>query len=272
MADNNAQFDGSIPDYYDRFLGPVLFEPFATDLATRLNASAGVDVLEIACGTGLLTRAVSEHLQRDLRITATDLNQPMLEYAQAKLADISGITWALADMSALDFPSNSFDFVICQFGLMFVPDTLAAVREVHRVLRPNGAFLFNVWDALERNDLQRIAHETMCRLFADDPPRFYEVPFRLYEQDKLEVLLRDGGFDEIDFTVLSREAEGFSARAVATGLVFGNPLITAIRERAMVEVETVVDQLAEAISQDCGTEPAVGKMQAIVITARPKEH
>ena len=270
-SDKNAQFEGSVPAHYDRFLGPVLFEPFATDLAARLSTTAA-DVLELACGTGILTRAVRKHLPGSSKLTATDLNQPMLEYAQAKLAEVSGITWTLADMSALHFPSDSFDVVTCQFGLMFVPDKLAAVREAHRTLRPGGAFLFSVWDSLEKNELQRIAHETICRLFPNDPPNFYEVPFSLNDQEELAKLLREGGFDNFELEIISKRAVCPSARAVAIGLVYGNPLISAIRDRATLEAETVIDQIEEAIGQACGYEPAIGKMQAIVIAARPNKH
>jgi ubiquinone/menaquinone biosynthesis C-methylase UbiE len=269
MNDPNAQFVGSIPDQYDRFLGPILFRPFAIDLATRLELGPEAPILELACGTGILTEALRSRLPASSPLTATDLNQPMLDFAQAKLAGVSGITWGVADASSLDFPSHSFAAVLCQFGLMFVPNKTAALSEIYRVLRDDGVFLFNVWDALETNQLARIAHETVTALFPSNPPDFYEVPFSLDNQEELAVLLREAGFTDLEFAVVAKVGESPSARDSALGLIYGNPIVAAIRERNTIEVETVVDTLAKTIAAECGDAPTRARMQAVVIRARP---
>ncbi len=135
MEEKNARFDGSIPENYDHYLGSVLFEPYAVDLAGRLDPETTANVLELACGTGILTRQLRRRLSASSRLVATDLNDPMLQYARAKSDQNEGIEWKQADASALPFPDGSFDLVVCQFGLMFVPDKFAALREMHRVLR-----------------------------------------------------------------------------------------------------------------------------------------
>jgi ubiquinone/menaquinone biosynthesis C-methylase UbiE len=268
MEEKNARFDGSIPENYDRYLGAVLFEPYAVDLAARLDPEAAAEVLELACGTGILTRQLRRRLSPSSHLVATDLNDPMLQYARAKSDQNEGIEWRRSDASALPFPDGSFDFVVCQFGLMFVPDKLTALREMHRVLRPNGRLMFNVWDSIELNDLARIAHQTVTRLFPTNPPTFYEIPFSLHDQAALRKMVLTAGFAEINLSVVSRVGESPSSKDAARGLVYGNPLITAIREQDVVDAETVVNEIDRAVAIELGVAPARGKMQAIVITAR----
>jgi ubiquinone/menaquinone biosynthesis C-methylase UbiE len=146
-CDPNVVFEGSIPKHYDRLLGPTLFEPFADDIVVRLRRTRPKNLLEIASGTGILTPKLRQAFP-NTRIVATDLNPAMLEFAQRKFTSGEDVTWQEADASELPFSSDAFDTVVCQFGLMFVPDKQAAMREAHRVLNRGGVFLFNVWDSM----------------------------------------------------------------------------------------------------------------------------
>ncbi len=163
MPTQNAAFVGSIPENYDRYLGPVLFDPYAADLVSRLNVSADASVLELACGTGIVTRRLRDRLGSEVRLIATDLNDAMLSYAARKFKPEDAIEWKQADAADLPFADQSFDAVVCQFGLMFVPDKERALSETYRVLKPGGTFLFNVWDAIEYNELAHIAHTMEIR-------------------------------------------------------------------------------------------------------------
>lgn len=268
MQEKNVRFVGSIPENYDRYLGTVLFEPYAVDLAGRLDPEEASNVLELACGTGILTRQLRRRLSVSSRLVATDLNEPMLQYAKAKSDQNEGIEWKQADASALPFPDGSFDVVVCQFGLMFVPDKFAALREMHRVLLPNGRLLFNVWDSIELNDLARIAQQTVNRLFPTNPPTFYEIPFSMHDPVVLKEMVFTAGFHGINLSIVSRVGESRSSKDAAKGLVYGNPLITAIQEQNVIDAETVVNEINRAVAIECGAAPTRAKMQAIVITAR----
>ncbi len=160
---------GSVPENYNRYLGPVLFEPYAADLAGRINNADRI--LEIACGTGILTKAILGRHSR-ASVVATDLNRGMIEIAKQHVQS-DRVTWREADAAQLPFGQNEFDTVVCQFGFMFVPDKLAAFREVRRVLRSSGAFTFNVWDSIAENECSRIANEVVQSIFKTDPPKFY---------------------------------------------------------------------------------------------------
>ena len=268
MTDPNAVFAGSIPENYDRYLGPVLFEPYARDLARRLVVKDGARVLEIACGTGIVTRHLLDRLPPSARLVATDLNEPMLDHARQRLPAAKRIEWRQADACALPFASSSFDALVCQFGLMFVPDKAAAFRETCRVLAPGGDFLFSVWDSLERNRFARIAHDTLTRFFPVDPPTFYQVPFSLHQRDVLQALLSENGFTAARIEEVALEGQSPTAHELATGLIEGNPVGAGIRERGGVTAGTVIETVAAALAREFGDRPARVPLRALVVSAR----
>ena len=204
MKDEHAQFSGSIPPAYDRYLGPLLFQPYAEDLAARLQVDKNTSVLELACGTGILTRVLRTRLPSTVELIATDLNEPMFRHAAAKFRKDEAVQWLQADACSLPFGDQLFDAVVCQFGIMFVPDKALAAREAHRVLKPGGLFLFNVWDAMEHNKLGQLTHQTIASYFEKDPPAFYEVPFGYYNQEEIERMLKEAGFQKIETEVVAK--------------------------------------------------------------------
>jgi SAM-dependent methyltransferase len=269
VADRNAAFVGDIPANYDRYLGPILFHQFADDLAGRVHVTLGMRILETACGTGIVTRRLLERLRGQGSIVATDLNEAMLEHGHAHIqADPARIAWQTADATKLPFPDGSFDAVVCQFGLMFFPDRAAGVHEAFRVLKPGGRYLFNVWDALARNPIQRIAHETAGGFFPADPPTFYLVPSSLHDPEPVRALLAQAGFDQIEVTRLEKTGTSPSAADAATGLIEGNPILGAIMERRPEALADIKRATAAAVAAELGDPPARIPLHAIVFSAR----
>jgi ubiquinone/menaquinone biosynthesis C-methylase UbiE len=175
MSDATRAYLGSWPEFYDRLLVPVLFEPYARLLAGRLQGMTSGNVLEIAAGTGVVTRELIRTLPEAVSITATDLNQPMLDRAQS-YAGAERVRWQQADALALPFGDGSFECIVCQFGVMFFADKQAAFREALRVLKPDGRFLFSVWDRREEIAIQYIASEVVGRLLSLDPGSLLSPP------------------------------------------------------------------------------------------------
>ncbi|HEX9409773.1 MAG TPA: methyltransferase domain-containing protein, partial [Methylomirabilota bacterium] len=187
-------FAGSIPKFYDTYLVPLLFEPYAADLVNRLASRSLGRVLEVAAGTGVVTRALASVLPERVSIVATDLNQPMLDQASA-LGTTRPVEWRQADAMQLPFQDGTFDAVVCQFGVMFFPDKPQALSEARRVLRPGGVLVFNVWDRLEENEFADTVTAALASVFPEDPPRFLaRTPHGYHERSRIEQDLVSSGF------------------------------------------------------------------------------
>lgn len=263
QRDRNVVFAGAIPENYDRYLGPVIFEPYAEDLVSRLKGKKFERVLEIACGTGIVTRRLRDTLPATTEIVATDLNPDMFEFAKRKFEKRENIRWQQADACALPFADSSFDAVICQFGFMFVPDKAAAMREAYRVLNRNGLFHFNVWDSFDANPFADIANTTIASFFDRDPPKFYQIPFSLHDSGQVRELLRNAGFEKIEPFVETKPCRANSAREFATGLVRGNPVGAEAEERG-VDPKKLIEAVAKQLAEGFGAAPFESTMQAIV--------
>ena len=268
MDNKNAQFAGSIPAAYDRYLGPMFFQPYAEDIAARLDVTPNSSVLELACGTGIVTRVLRDRLPAKVRLVATDLNEPMMQIAAAKFYGSDAVEWTQADATALPFADASFDAVVCQFGFMFFPDKPLSAREAHRVLRPGGVFLFNVWDSLEQNPLGKIAHETVATFFEKDPPAFYQVPFGYHDRGEIQRLLEEAGFRDVRVEVVSKMSVATRAKEAATGLVQGSPVAVAIGDRDASQFPAIITAVADALTKHFGSSPFQAPMRAVVAQAR----
>jgi SAM-dependent methyltransferase len=268
MGDINARFVGSIPEHYDRYLGPLLFTPFAKDLVARLPHLTTGSILEIACGTGIVTSHLRMQLPAGVAIVATDLNEPMLAYASTTRQLGAGVTWRPADAQALPFPDAFFEAVVCQFGLMFVPDRATALREVRRVLQPGGTFAFNVWAGFPHNPIGRLADQVISGFFPSDPPTFYRIPFSLDDEPDLRRMLAASRLEVTLAERVTLEASSPSAEDVAKGLVLGNPVHLAIQERGTVPPAHIVQALTQALAAVGGSAPFSSLMCALVLVAR----
>lgn len=268
MSATDTVFAGSIPAIYEQYLGSLLFQPFAEDLAARLKGIVRGRVLETAAGTGIVTRMLAKMLPPETAIVATDLNQAMLDMAQTKL-QASNVTWRQADAQTLPFEDGSFDAVVCQFGVMFFPDKQAAFREALRVLRPDGLFLFNVWDSLGANPMSKAVSDQAIALFPDDPPRFFErTPFGYFDEDRIRGELQRAGFETVRIEQVEKTSRAPSARDAAMGLVQGTPLRGELEARAPGRLDEITDKAAAALAERFGKDGFENRMRALVALAR----
>jgi len=266
MADVRASFNGSIPEYYDRFLGPAWNEAFAVELARRLPANPPGAVLEIACGTGLVSRHLRERLDPAMRLVATDLSKPMLDYAREKLSNVKGIEWREADAANLPFADGEFGAVVCAFGVMFVPDKLAAMKEAHRVLKDGGILLFDVWDRIESNRHAAINAQVVESLLPGDAEIRFRTPFEMHDPMLLEQLLAESGFREVRIEKKRLPFGQVSARTVAIGAIRGTPRSLLLEKRG-IPLDGVIDKLAAALAKEGGADPYRGHAQALIVEA-----
>jgi ubiquinone/menaquinone biosynthesis C-methylase UbiE len=268
MVATDKLFAGSIPEIYDRFMVPLIFEDYARDLADRLAKAGPQDLVETAAGTGVLTRAVASRLPVSTRITATDLNQPMLEHAKARQPGNGRIAWKQADALALPFGDQSFDAVVCQFGVMFFPDKVAGYNEARRVLRTGGHFIFNVWDRISENDFADTVTQALADVFPDDPPRFLaRTPHGYHDVDKIRADLKAAGFANVSVDVVDARSKAPSPRDPAVAYCQGTPLRNEIEARDASRLEEATTKAAEALARRFGNGAVDGRIRALVITA-----
>jgi ubiquinone/menaquinone biosynthesis C-methylase UbiE len=267
-ANADRDFSVSIAEIYDQLLVPLLFQAYAKDLSHRVEKLEPRDVLELAAGTGVVTRLLASRLPSGTRVVATDLNEPMLAFAKAKQPPGRAVEWRHADALSLPFEDNAFDVVVCQFGAMFFPDKVKAFGEARRVLKPGGHFVFSVWDRISENEFADVVTEALAQRFPDDPPRFMaRVPHGYHDVAQIRAELNAAGFTKVVTEVVEEISRASSPYAVARAYCQGTPLRAEIESRDPSGLEPTTVHATTALAQKFGAGPLEGRIQAIVITA-----
>ena len=265
--DTDKVFTGSIPKLYDTYLVPLIFEPYAADLVKRLSSRSLSRVLEIAAGTGVVTRALASALPESVSIVATDLNQAMLDQARA-VGTNRTVEWRQADAMQLPFQDATFDAVVCQFGVMFFPDKSKAFSEARRVLRPGGVLIFNVWDRIMENEFADTVTTALESLFPKDPPRFLaRTPHGYHDHRTIERDLANGGFmTSPRIATVAARSRATSPRIPAVAYCQGTPLRNEIETRDASRLGEATDIAAEAIGKRFGRDAVDSRIQAHIVT------
>jgi SAM-dependent methyltransferase len=279
---NDTVFTGAIPEIYDTLFVPLIFEPYAVDLARRVAALAPSRVIETAAGTGAVTREIARVLPVGAELVATDLNPAMLDRARA-VGTSRPVQWRVADALALPFADASADVVVCQFGAMFFPDRARGFAEARRVLRPGGTLLFNVWDRIEENEFAEVVLQALAYRFPSDPPRFMaRTPHGYHDPAAIAADLAAGGFTQAPrIETLPARSRAASAQVAALAYCQGTPWRGEIEARVAAEASPAGDApdvaaglaqatqaAADAIAQRFGTGPIDGRIQALVVSVR----
>ena len=270
MSQSDKVFIGSIPKIYDDYLVPLIFQGFAQDLAQRAANLSPTTVLETAAGSGVVTRALAPKLSQGCHYVVTDLNQPMLDQAAERQGADARITWQQTDALALPFDDTAFDVVCCQFGVMFLPDRVRGYREVRRVLKPGGHWLFNVWDRIEENTFANDVTNALAEFFPSDPPRFLaRTPHGYHDVPLIREELERAGFSNFTIETRREQSSAPSAHYPALAYCQGTPLRNEIEARGADKLQAATEYAAAAIASRHGNGEVAAKIQGFVITATP---
>ena len=267
--DSDKVFAGSVPKLYNEYMVPLIFEPYAVDLANRLASRAPKCVLEIAAGTGVVTRHLASMLPAGTAIVATDLNQAMLDLA-SQTGTSRPVEWRQADAMQLPFGDGEFDAVVCQFGAMFFPDKPKAFAEARRVLKPGGVLMFNVWDRIEDNEFADVVTAALASMFPADPPRFMaRTPHGYHDKAAITRDLKAGGFaSPPEVHTIAARSKAESPRIPAMAYCQGTPLRGEIEARDKSRLGEATDAAEAAIAARFGSGDVDGKIQAHVFVVR----
>jgi SAM-dependent methyltransferase len=262
VTDAGSPFRHSTPELYDRYMGPLLFEPYAKVVAVRAALLQPDRILETAAGTGILTRALHGAVPK-AQIVATDVNPVMSEAAAQRLGS-GRVVFQTANAQDLPFDPESFDLVVCQFGVMFFPEKIRAHEEARRVLRPGGHYLLATFDRLELNPVPEAAGNAVAALFPDDPPAYMSRgPFSYADPILIEHDLLAAGFTGIKLETVALTSR-VSARAAATGLVLGSPFRAEIERRDPSALDRALDAVTAALARWDGN---AAPLSAHIVTA-----
>ena len=266
MSTSDTVFAGSIPAIYDRYMVPLIFAPYAQEVARRAEAFAPKHILEVAAGTGVVTEALHRSMP-DAEIVATDLNPPMLQFASERVRSHK-VRFQQADALDLPFEDSSFDLVVCQFGVMFFPEKVRGHAQARRVLRDGGKCLLVIWDSVERNLATKVAGAAVAKLFPDEPAAFYErIPFRYHDKAVIEADLRAAGFDDVRIETVELLSRAASARDAAIALTQGTPMRSEIEKRGGDALNSATQVASEALRAFEGPNGFEAPMSAHIVTA-----
>jgi ubiquinone/menaquinone biosynthesis C-methylase UbiE len=206
-------------------------------------------------------------LPDNVSIVATDLNQPMLDHASS-LATKHAVEWRQANAIQLPFGNETFDAVVCQFGVMFFPEKSRAYAEACRVLRSSGVLIFNVWDRIEENEFADVVTRALETLFPENPPRFLaRTPHGYYDHETIKRDLAEGGFNTLpEIITLAARSRAESFRIPAIAYCQGTPLRNEIEALDESRLARATEVAAEAIAQRFGYGAVDGKIQAHIVT------
>lgn len=260
MAETDV-FKHSTPALYDRYMGPLLFTPYAEHVAKSVAPLLPARILETAAGTGIVTRAISEALPQS-EVTATDINPAVVQFA-AERAQSDRVTFQTADAQQLPFGDATFDLVLCLFGIMFFPDKVRANAEAHRVLRPRGRYVLVTFNRLDLNPIPNAAAEAVATLFPDDPRYMERGPFSYADAALVEEDLRNAGFDDVELETVELSS-AVSARDAARGIVLGSPFRAEIERHGASALEDATAAVELALQRWDGSS---APMSAHIATA-----
>ena len=266
MSDDDLQrrWSGSMPEAYSRWLAPTIFRPFAVHLAGRVLARRPRRVLELAAGTGVLTRELLA-TGASLEVVATDLNQAMVDLGRGQVPEAA---WRTADAMDLPFDPGTFDAVGCQFGVMFFPDKPAAFAGIRRVLEPGGALCFNTWGPLGGHEFEAAVTAGLAQAFPDDPPRFlHAIPHGYADLDVVLADVRAGGLEPVSAETVRLEGQAASCADLAKGYTHGTPLRAEIEARG--DLTAATNAVTRELEHRFGPDPVTGAMTAHVVEAVP---
>jgi ubiquinone/menaquinone biosynthesis C-methylase UbiE len=251
----------------DRYLAPSLITPFADDIARRLSRISMGPLLEICADTGILTQAIGSALSAGLTIIATDPSQETVDHASIK-PGMARISWQRADPCDQPFFDATFGIVVCHFGVVAINDRVPAFRDVRRVMKQGGRFVFSVPASLRHNPVAECLQQALESLFPADPPDFLRHTLHGYaDNETIDDDLTAAGFTDAIYTTVELPYVAASAEHAATGYCLGTALRPEIEARAPGDAERVVQAAAAALEQRFGTGTIEAAMRAHIISA-----
>lgn len=262
------QLDGQGPESYQQHMVPALFAPWAASLVAQAALQPGEQVLDAACGTGIVARLAAFHVGETGRITGLDLNASMLAAARASPTHSRApITWQEGSLEALPFEEGSFDVVLCQQGLQFCPNRAVAVREM-RVLRKEGRLLCSVWRSLPHCPYMVAVVTAVTQHLNADAGKRMSAPCALGNLEELHTLFRNAGFREVRIRIEVLPMGFASLEQFLPGQFAASPVANDVAALEVAARAHFLEQIAAALEPYRDDEGYTIPFEAYLVTAQ----
>lgn len=260
-------FNGSVPEVYETVLGNFIFEPFAVDIVNRISNKNAFNVLELAAGTGRVTKHLIHAFSPNAKIVASDISLPMMEKAKLVVSS-QNLTWQQVDIADIPFSEGSFDVIVCQFGVMFLQDKLRAFSEIRRVLKLGGQLLFSTWACIEENPIWKISNQVATKFFGPAPAAIQKSgPFSICNAVDAEAQLHDAGFIHTKVEKQRITSSISSASLAAKGFIHGLPLKDIIIKQNPEILSQIQEEMENSFADHFGNNPLTASFTAFVFEA-----
>jgi ubiquinone/menaquinone biosynthesis C-methylase UbiE len=244
MVDHHHwQLDGSAPELYEKYLVPAITTKWADDLVGRAQPSAGEEVLDVACGTGVVARSASRRMLHG-HITGLDLNKGMLAVARTLVSEGAPIDWIEGSALDLPFPVGKFDLVLCQLGLQFFPDQGRALREMRRVLSSSGRVALSVYSPIERTPGANAFVLALDRVLGPNASKIKRGEHSFNAPDELRELLIDAGFAKVEVQTVVQQIAFPSVLDYVRFQLLATPMAALLSNRDEADRQAAIKTIA----------------------------
>lgn len=263
---------GSGPALYQSFMAPGMFQPFAEVLVEALRIEPGERVLDLACGTGVVSRAAAFRAGTDGSVTGVDLGAPMLEVARSQPAGegAAEITYLEGSADSLPVGDQEFDVVLCQQGFQFFPDRPAALGEMRRALLSGGRLGITTWAELERNPVIAAIATGLAHNLGEEVGQMMHAPFSLHDPDELHGLAEDAGFTDVEVRERTMETSFPSHQKAARTIVLAGPIAptfsAAPEENQRAYERETTESLAGLATDDGGLRAPMTTLELLAVS------
>ena len=247
---------GAMAEAYERGLVPAIFTPWATELLARGNPQPGEQVLDVACGTGAVTRLVAEAVGETGRVVGLDVNVAMLDVARSIVHTVVPIEWCESSAEMLPYPPHTFDLVLCQQGIQFILDRLAALAQIYRVLRPGGRLALSVWRSIDHNPVFVALAAALAQHIGPEAAVLRQ--FALGDAEELPQLVEEAGFQEVRGEIVARTLRFPSPEEFVRRYIAGSPVSAAFnavdhstQAAVIADVRTSMEPFVDASGMAC---------------------
>jgi ubiquinone/menaquinone biosynthesis C-methylase UbiE len=243
MSDDHWQLEGSAAELYQRYLVPGITAKWAEDLVHRARLRGGEEVLDVACGTGVVARLAAGKVAPG-HVTGLDLNAGMLAVARNVLNEGASVNWMEGSALDLPFPSGRFDAVLCQLGLQFFPDQPRALREMHRTVRERGRIALNVYSPIERTPGANAFVSALDEVLGPEASRIKRGEHSFTNPAQLEKLLGDAGFGTVDVQTVVQTITFPSVLDYVRFQLLATPMTILLKDKIEPERQEIISSVA----------------------------